>query len=605
MTNKRINIAELEYLGIRENLKEFLRGQDQFKDYDFEGSNLAILLDLLAYNTHYNAMYMNMALNEAFLDSASRRSSVVSHATALGYMPRSFRAARTIIEFAVKNTLTPQFAGSYLTLPKYSLFSGVKDGIRYSFYTKEDISSLYNPGTQAYEFTNVEVLEGSPLKQAFIYNQKNAFRLENTNVDTSTLVVRVQKSPSSTNFENFHLASNYSSLDGSSPVYFIREIDGFYEISFGDGLLGKQLSNGNVINVEYFVCSGESPNGIRLLQYDGSYLGGTVVGLSLQYAVSGGRDQEDIEQIRFNAPNVYAAQNRIVTAQDYQSLILSKVPAIEDVSVWGGENNNPPVYGKVFISPKTVTGRTLTYNEQQTIINTVLEDYKLISIIPEFVNPEYLEVLLDLVVYYDQTITNKTPDQLKSDIIAELIKYDNNELQRFNRILRSSAISRLCEGIDQSILSSAIRSKIRRKFTPLYNLNSNYNINIGNPLFSGTIQSTGFYISGKSNVYYFADDGKGNIETYYLNNGIKTDAKISGSVNYETGLITLTDLNINRLADSFLYIFATPNTPDIVSVANQIVLIDFDSLKVNVVADESTKGRVYSGNKFKFSNITV
>ena len=605
MTNKRINIAELEYLGIRENLKEFLRGQDQFKDYDFEGSNLAILLDLLAYNTHYNAMYMNMALNEAFLDSASRRSSVVSHATALGYMPRSFRAARTIIEFAVKNTLTPQFAGSYLTLPKYSLFSGVKDGIRYSFYTKEDITSSYNPGTQAYEFTNVEVLEGSPLKQAFIYNQKNAFRLENKNVDTSTLVVRVQKSPSSTNFENFHLASNYSSLDGSSPVYFIREIDGFYEISFGDGVLGKQLSNGNVINVEYFVCSGESPNGIRLLQYDGSYLGGTVVGLSLQYAVSGGRDQEDIEQIRFNAPNVYAAQNRIVTAQDYQSLILSKVPAIKDVSVWGGENNNPPVYGKVFISPKTVTGRTLTYNEQQTIINTVLEEYKLISIIPEFVNPEYLEVLLDLVVYYDQTLTNKTPDQLRSDIIAELIKYDNNELQRFNRILRSSAISRLCEGIDQSILSSAIRSKIRRKFTPLYNLKSNYNINIGNPLFSGTIQSTGFYISGKSNVYYFADDGKGNIETYYLNNGIKTDVKISGSVNYETGLITLTDLNINRLADSFLYIFATPNTPDIASVANQIVLIDFDSLKVNVVADESTKGRVYSGNKFKFSNITV
>lgn len=603
MTNKRINISELEYLGIRENLKEFLRGQDQFKDYDFEGSNLAILLDVLAYNTHYNAMYMNMALNEAFLDSASRRSSVVSHATALGYIPRSFRCARTIIEFAVKNTLTPQFAGSYLTLPKYSLFSGVKDGTRYSFYTKEDITSQYNPFTQAYEFTNVEVLEGSPIKQAFIYGQKNAFRLENKNVDTSTLQVRIQESPNTTNFENFDLATNYSSLDGNSPVYFIREIDGFYEISFGDNVLGKQLSTGNVINVEYFVSSGEAPNGIRALQYDGAYLGGSVLSISLNYPVSGGRDQEDIEQVRFNAPNIYAAQNRIVTAQDYQSLILSKVPAIEDVAVWGGENNNPPVYGKVFISPKTVTGRALTYNEQQTIINTVLEEYKLMSIIPEFVNPEYLEVTLDLVVYYDQTLTNKTADQLRTDVIQSIINYNETELQRFNRILRSSAISRLCEGIDQSVISSAIRFKIRRRITPLYNLNANYNINIGNPLIAGTIQSTGFYISGQPNVYYFSDDGEGNIQTYYLSNGIKTGVKTSGTVNYDNGLIRLSDLTVNRLADSFLYVTASPNTPDIVSIANQIVLIDLDLLKVNVVADESTKGRVYSGNKFKFSNI--
>lgn len=605
MSSKRINISELEYLKIRDSLKEFLRDQEQFKDYDFEGSNLAILLDVLAYNTHYNAMYMNMALNESFLDSASKRSSVVSHATALGYTPRSFRSATTSVDFAVKNNLTPQFSGAFLTIPKNSYFSGIKDGIRYNLYTNEDVTAPYSAATESYEFTDVQLIEGSPIKQVFVYTEKNAFKLENRNVDISTLIVKVQESPSSSNFEIFTLASNYANLDGTSAVYFIREIDGYYEVSFGDNILGKKLDPGNIINFEYFVSSGEGPNGIKVLQYDGNYLGGDVLAISLNRQVSGGRNQEDIEQIRFNAPNFYASQNRIVTAQDYQTLILSKVPAIEDVAVWGGENNIPPVYGKVFISPKTVTGRTLTYNEQQTIINAVLEQYKLMTVIPEFVDAEYLEVVLDLVAYYDQTLTNRTPEDIRSEIISALLNYNETELQKFNRILRTSAISRLVESIDQSLISTAVRMKLRKSLTPFYNVNANYNINIGNPIIPETVTTTGFYISGDSNIYYFKDDGNGNIQTYYLDNGIKKNIKVSGTINYSTGLITLNNINVIRLADSFFYITCVPNTPDIVSSANKIVQLDVNRLKVNVVSDETTKGRIYSGNKYHFSNIIV
>jgi hypothetical protein len=348
MSTKRINLTALEFDQIKANLKNFLRDQPQFVDYDFEGSNMSILLDVLAFNTHYNALYMNLAVNESFLDSASKRSSVVSLAQALGYTPRSATCARGKVSFTLSGiTGNPPF----FTVEKGTSFYAIKDGVRYNFYIPTDVTAKNVLNT--YTFNNIDIIEGQLQTQRFIYTTKNSFTLNAANLDTTTMVVRVQESSATTAYEVFQQSSTYSSLNSDTPVYFIRENGaGLYEISFGDGILGKALSPSNVINVSFSTSAGEDANGITQLTFaNGSVGNGIVTNVVVNTVINGGRAPEDIEAVRFNAPNFYASQNRAVTSADYESLIMSKIPNIESVFVWGGENNDPPVYGKVFISP--------------------------------------------------------------------------------------------------------------------------------------------------------------------------------------------------------------------------------------------------------------
>lgn len=603
MSTRRINVANLEFDQIKQNLKEFLRGQSQFSDFDFEGSNMSILLDVLAYNTHYNALYTNMALNEVYLDSASRRDSVVSLATSLGYVPRSHICAKTTINFTVTGVST---APAFITLPKYSTFVGVNDSVRYTFYTKEDITVARNEFNE-YPFTGVEILEGAPVTTVIEYTDRNAFRIPNKNVDTTTLVVRVQETPGSTSYESFEVATSVTNVDETSAVYFLRETsDENYEISFGDGVFGKALSVGNVINLTYFVCSGEEPNGIRSISYSGNpILGGSIEGLTLDYAVAGGRYSETVEEIRFNAPNFYASQNRAVSALDYESIILSKVPEIEAVNVWGGENNTPPIYGKVFISATTASGRGLSLQLQQSIVNDVLNDYKVVSVIPEFVNPEYLEVELDLVAYYDKNSATKTAAELQSIITDAVLAYNETDLAKFNRIIRQSQISRLTESTDPSIISCVPRMRIYRTVTPTFNKETNYTISIGNPFLRNSILSSRFYLKDYPHVCYIDDNCVlGNLRLVAVIDGVATPIRSAGSIDYN-GTITLTNLNIVRLADSKFVFGFTPSSADVAGLFNQIVVIDETKLKVSMVADETAKGRVISGNRFTFTPNTI
>lgn len=601
MSNKRIKVGSLEFDEIKQNLKEFFKGQEQFSDYDFEGSNLSILLDVLAYNTYYNNVYTNMAVNESFLDSASKRSSVVSRATELGYVPRSAICARTKVNFVLAGAVE---TGQFLTIPRLTPFTGTKNGIKYTFYTAAAVTAARNADFN-FEFTDVAIWEGMNVTNRFVYTDANSFIIPNKNVDLTTMTVRVQTT--NTLYDTYTSVTTLSDVTGTSKVYFLREVEGgYYELSFGDDIIGKKLANGNIINIDYFISSGEGPNGITNIAYAGQNIsGGSIENLIIQSPINGGREPESIEEIRFNAPNFYATQNRIVTALDYETLILNKVPSIEAVSVWGGENNYPPIYGKVFISAKTLTGKNLTYTEQQDIISSVIEPYKMVSVIPEFVQPEYIDVELDLVAYYDQSMTSRTPEDIKTAITSELLYFNNNELQKFNRIMRQSVVSRLVEEVDSAIISCVPRMKMYRSLTPIYYVDTTYFINIGNPFTPKTIASTAFYISNFTNACYIDDDGLGNLTLYSLINGIRYDLRNTGSVDYDNGTMTINNLNIVRLSGGVFKLSITPKSSDIISIFNQIVQLDVAKLKVSLIADETTNGRILKGNKFQFTSSSI
>lgn len=606
--NRKINVAELEFDQIKENLKEFMRGQTKFQDYDFEGSNMSILLDILAYNTHYNAMYTNMALNESYLDSASRRNSVVSLAKNLGYIPRSSTCSKASINFIVTDVnIVPGtgYSPEYLTCTKYTPFYGIKENTRYSFYTTSDITVRRNTDN-AYVFENVLVYEGFPSVSKFEYNDSNAFIIPSSSIDTETITVKVQETPSSTLYETYTQASTLGNIDKNSRVFFVKETyDGLYQMYFGDDIIGKKLASGNIINVEYFSCSGANANGIHSLYYAGSgfYDGSGTVSTPLlnDMPTNGGRDPETIEEIRFNAPNYYASQNRAITASDYEAIILSKVPAISSVAVWGGENNVPPIYGKVFISAKTYSGRNLTDSEKDAIVTTVLDNYRTISITPEFIDPAYLDVELDVVAYYDPSLTTSDNETIRTKIYNTIIDHNNEELQKFNRILRTSVISRIVEDSDVGIISCVPRVKVYRPVITYSGINYTYTVNIGNPFAEGTILSNTFNVNEVTTPCFIQDNEEGKLILYTNIDGIKTRVRDIGTVDYGKGILVFGSINIvNPVEEEFIVSF-TPSSADVASVLNQIVSLDISKLKISLIADSTYNGRALTGGTFQFT----
>ena len=331
MQNNKINVSELDFDLIKSNLKGFLKGQDKFTDYDFEGSSLSILLDLLAYNTHYGALYNNLAVNESFLDSASKRNSVVSLAKALGYVPSSARGAVATITLIVSNTTTNQ---DILNLPKYTQFSTTVDGQNYIFYTTQDHVASRNTNNNTYTFPEINIKEGFPLTFKYQVIKDQKYILPNADVDLSTLTVRVQETATSSLFETWNRNEDLLNIDSESKVFFVKEIENeFYELEFGNGVIGKALNNGNIVNIEYMTCNKDLPNGARSFTFQGANLfGGTISNPITIIAAEGGVDKEDIETIRFNAPRAYSAQNRAVSINDYKNSVKSYISGSDSTS---------------------------------------------------------------------------------------------------------------------------------------------------------------------------------------------------------------------------------------------------------------------------------
>ena len=606
--NKKINVTDLDFDQIKINLKNFLSGQEQFQDYDFEGSAMAVLLDVLAYNTHYNALYNNMAINEMFLDSARKRNSVVSIAKMLGYAPRSATCSKALVTLNVAPPVGSN--ATALVLPTYSQFTTSIEGKTYSFYNIGSYTKSISNGV--FNFQDIELIEGTPLEFRYEVTPTARFIIPNKNVDLKTLLVRVQDNPSSSVYTTFTLAENLADVNKFSKVYWIKEIDdGLYELNFGNDAIGMALDNGNVVHLNYFVSSLDVANGARSFTYNGAtLLSGANVSVVTTSVAYGGDTSEDIDSIRFNAPKIYAAQNRAVTPDDYKALVYSLFSDAASVSVWGGEDNNPPVYGKVYLCIKPKTGATkLTTTQKTQLISGILAKRNVVSVIPEIVDPEYINIAIDTTVHFNPQATTKTANEIGSIVRNTINTYSNNELNKFDGIFRYSKLTRLIDESDPSITNNITTVKLRRALIPRYNVSAQYLLNLINPIFnSGAAEesflSTGFYIAGSDELHYLDDDGVAFVRLFkYGANGVKVVVNPQiGSVDYTKGIVDIKNLNITALADIDLELSIRPESYDVVSALTQVATIAVDHMYINVIPDPTASGDIRGGYNYTFTS---
>lgn len=601
--NKKINITELDFDAIKANLKTFLQGQSEFSDYDFEGSGLAVLLDILAYNTHYNAIYDNLAVNELFLDSAVKRNSVVSLAKTLGYTPRSAKSATADVNVQIA---TVGLGPSVLVIPALSPFTTTIDGKNYTFYNREPLSAT-GPAS-VYQINNAKITEGQYLTFRFPVAENTRYIIPNPNVDLDTLRVRVQESSTSSEFLTFTASTSLVDADSTSRVYWVKEIDdGLYELVFGDGVLGTALNSGNVINIDYFVSSLDAPNGARVFQYSGNPpTDSAVVSVFIVNPAAGGDFPEDVQSIKFNAPRSYAAQNRAVTTEDYKTIIYNQFAEAKSVAVWGGEDNNPPTYGKTYLCIRPKSATKLTNQQKSDVVNTILANKNVVSVIPEVLDPEYLNIALDCTVYYNPRETIRSGKEIEEIVRQTIFTYDDDDLQRFDGVFRHSKLSRLIDMSEVGITNNTTTVLIRRKIAPRYNVSAQYLLNIVNPIYTtglaqNNIYTTGIFVAGSDTIHYLDDDGLGNMRLYYI--GPSADKIIVnptiGTVDYAAGIVNIKNLHITAIADIDFEISIRPSSYDVVSAYTQIAEIARDHLTITAIADETANGDLRAGRNYQ------
>ena len=605
--NKRIQVSELDFDAIKSNLKTFLQGQTEFQDYDFEGSGLSVLLDVLAYNTHYNGIYTNLAVNECFLDSASKRASVVSLAKMLGYMPRSASCATATVTATVTS---PTSSPSTVTIPAMQPFTTSIDNVSYTFYNRSAVTTALASG--AYTFTGLVLTEGTPLQYKYTMAPGVRFIIPNANADLNTLTVSVQQTSSSDVYEVYTRADTITEITELSHVYFVKEIDdGLYEISFGNDNLGIALSNGNVVTLDYMVSSLEEPNSASSFTYGGVTLAGSSLSVTATAAASGGASSESIDEIKFNAPKYYAAQNRAVTPDDYKAIILKNFPEAQTISVWGGEDNNPPIYGKTYICIKPKEASKLTNLQKEFIKNNILDSRNIVSITPEIVDPEFFNIKVTSFVHYNPRATTKTAAQIETLVKESIMRYNDDDLERFDSVLRYSKLTKIIDETDPAIINNITRIMIRHPHEVTYNIATQYVLDLINPISQDggkqgeVFASTGFYIPNSTELHFLDDDANGNIRLYYLNTNFEKVIVTPdiGTINYETGNITVRSLTIRAIDGAFFEWQVKPESYDVVSALNQIVQIDPTLLTIEAIADDTINGDMQAGYNYQFNSI--
>lgn len=486
----KLKVAELDFDAIKDNLKGFLKSQSEFSDYNFEGSGLSILLDILAYNTHYMGYYLNMVSNEMFIDTALSRSSVVSHAKLLGYTPRSTVASRATIN--VSFTPVTNDANSTIVIPRFTRFlSESKDGTNYVFVNPTSRTITKNNVTGLFTTENLEIKEGQPLSITFTYssqtNPKQVFELPESDIDTSTIQVRVQTSAENATQNTFILAQDATNVDADALVYYLEENkNGRYQIYFGDGIIGKKLVEGNIVIVSYISSSGASANGLKTFRLVDTILPGSTVSITTNLEATSGAPAEDVEGIRFTAPKAFIAQNRAVTKNDYIALLNRDYPYFQAVNVWGGEENTPPVYGKVYFTAKPLGGYEITTTEIEFVKNTIIKPFSILTVTPEYVPADYNYLNLNLNIYFDPTKTTKTPEEISATAIAAVQTFANTNLNSFNSTFRVSQLSRAIDDSDFSIVSNDIELVLEKRITVDVTKPATYTLNFGTPLQQGT-----------------------------------------------------------------------------------------------------------------------
>jgi len=480
-----IQITDLDFNTIKTNLKKFLQSQNTLQDYNYEGSALSTLLDILSYNTQYNAYYLNMVANEMFLDSALQRSSVVSHAKLLNYTPKSAAAPSATI-----NITFNQVTDSSLTLPKFTSFmSEAIDGVNYKFVTVNSTTLNTNTVFNSVTFSNLTIKQGEPINLNYTYdsaaNPTAIFDLPDTNIDTSTLTVSVQQSGSNTAYEIYTLASDYLSLDATSSVYFLQEgINGYYQIYFGDGILGKSITDGNIVTVSYIVTNGTSSAGANnfvLMDAISGYSNTTITPVT---STTQGSEKETIQSIKYTAPKSYSAQGRAVTKEDYIYLIQNNagIFPIDAVNVWGGEENNPPVYGTIFIAIKPKGGYTLTQTQKNIIEERIIKPISVLTIKPKIIDVDYTYLKIISNIYYNPKLTALTSDQLETQVFNSIQNFATNTLNKFNSTFQLSSLITAVQSVNQSFITNDASLVLQKRFSPNLLNSTSYSFNFGVPL---------------------------------------------------------------------------------------------------------------------------
>ena len=608
----KLEISELDFDGIKDNLKNFLSQQDEFRDYDFEGSGMSVLLDVLAYNTHYLGYNANMLANEMFLDSADLRSSVVSLAKQVGYTPTSAAASTAVINITVNNA-----SGPSLTMVRGTKFSTTVNGTSYSFVTNADIS--ITPASGVYVFNNVTIYEGTYLNYKYTVNTSDTdqrFIIPNDNVDTRTLSIKIQESSSDSTLNTYRLATGITEIDSTSKVYFLQEVEGGrYEVYFGDNVLGKSVADGNIIIMDYINTNRAEANGATTFTLGGTIGGFSSATITTISNASEGSDPESISSIKYNAPRDYTAQDRAVTANDYKVLVKSLYANAQSVQVYGGEDAAVPDYGKVYISIKAKSGSTLTQATKASVV-TSLKQYAVASVTPIIIDPETTYLTLTTNFKYNSGATSKDVSTLQTNVLSTISTYGNNTLENFTGIFRHSKLTENINNADTSILSNITTVKLYKYIIPTLSSALKYTLSFNNAFYNphsghnsdagGVISSTGFKISGDTvNEHFLDDDGAGNIRLYYLNGTTRIyTTSTYGTVSYTTGEVILTSANITSIsnvdgvASTQIRVFAIPNSNDIVPVRNQVLSIDTTNSTITGDVDTVESGSSQAGTSY-------
>ena len=608
INSSNINITDLDFDDVSKSLKEYLKGQDTLKDYDFEGSNLSVLVDLLAYSAHTSAFNANMVASEMFLDTAQIRKNVVSRAKELGYTPSSRTAAKASFDLTVSNPTVAGQTPSSLTINRGHEFTTVFDGTSYTFISLDN--KTITPSTGTFKFEALDIYQGKLSTDIYRYDNQvsnQRFPMLNPNIDTSTVSVNIT---SNSTVSTWSKAGDLTGITTTSKVWYLQENDeGLFELYFGDGIIGAEPKDGDLITISYLVTDNNHANGASIFSMSTSINGNSAVSFTNTVSSSGGKDIETPDQIKFSASKFYTSQNRLVTVQDYKAKLQELYPGADSIAVWGGEDNDPPKYGKVFVALKpSQFSNNLTTAEKSTL-TTSLSDLSVLTVRPQVVDAEILQILLSTNFKYDPTKTSQTKSALETLVRASILSFDNTELSGFDTLFRHSQLTTKIDGTETSILSNITNVKLRKNYTTIIDgTASDIKLNFGNSAYNphsghnmsggGILSTTGFFLSGDSNNYFFDEDGTGNVRRFYLNGSTRVYSdNTAGTIIYSTGVVSINSLTYSSTSntDSSIDFTMIPSSNDVISTKNQLLDITASEISVSGTADTVASGETSAG----------
>ena len=599
----KLNISELDFAKIKENLTGFLSSQAEFVGYNFKGSSFDVLLDVLAYNTHYNAFYANMVANEMFLDSATLRNSVVARAKHLGYLPRSAKGSKSIVTL----TITPTDSPAVISIPKNTQFQGEVGGVSYIWCTQNSHSVNIN-ANGVYTVADVTLTQGIPSTFRYTANTGDTdqrFLLPNANTDTDQLTVTVQVSAADTDSTVHTKANDITTINSTSTIYFLEEAeDGKYEIQFGDGVLGKAVSNGNIIILSSLICDANATNDAKSFSVVSEVGGYSNVKVETTSTATGGAPSADIDEIKFNAPKSYESQNRCVTIFDYVTTIKSDYTGADAVVAWGGEDADPPVYGKVYVAIKPTSGAVLTESAKTLVKDTILKQRNIVGISPEIVDPDYMYLKVSSTVKYDSGRTTNSASVLKSTVSTAVTDFGDTNLKTFDKSFRYSKLIQAIDEAEVSIKSNQTSVTIKRLLYPRLGSSAAYTLPFSNQIyhpannFWGAVTSAEFSYNDSVNTLWTGcrlQDDNGVLQVYRSSGEerILVDNNV-GTITYLSGKVELKSFKPIAIGSETtgnttpLEVTVTPASADILPLREQIILIESGDVNITMLDDAGT-----------------